>query len=577
MRALVWPATRRAGLGLLAAGVLAVMPAGAAAEGAVICVPVDIAGAGCTEIEPGTVQAAVDRAQALAGADTVRIASGTYGKVRQFDFIPSPAFRTTIRGAGQGETILTGATGGDPIAEFNGAVTLADVTIRDTSTTRATARFTGAEVRTERVTIENAAAANNQTMVSAELVDTTITHGGTGYALQLIQAAVLRTSITSTSAGVSYPVWLEQSRIVNSSIRKTAAAPYPDSGGITAYGPANMVAGTTVSVVGPTAVALDAATAGSNTAVTVLDSSFGQFTPGATAPAMRARSSLAGQGATITASGIAARGFAGLACAGTGVAGASAATNVSYAVAPSTAVSGCAGSLAGASAGGSAITLADPGFIDAAAGNFRTAQASPVVDAGSAAAPPPGLPDVDLYGNPRRSDGNGDGVSQLDIGASEWTPAPVVPGPADPGAGGGTPPGPPVSILPVPTVTFTALRRQGSVTRVSTKGKAAFKLLAKKPKKLKRGTALITTTVSLAGVRFTATLERRRPKQGKRKAKYVAVKGTETIAVAKRILRLQPTGRWRGKPLKTGRYRLKLTSPSGFTRRTTFSVVPRKR
>src|SRR5690606_22852055 len=133
------------------------------------------------------------------------------------------------------------------------------------------------------------------------------------------------------------------------------------------------------------ASAIGAGTSGTNTSVTVVDSSFVNLTPGGTAPAMRATSYQNGRTATINASGIAARGFAGLACAETGVAGAAAQVSVSHAVAPSTSVAICAGTLGGAVAGSSSVTLADPGFIDAAAGNFRTAQSSPVVDAGSAA------------------------------------------------------------------------------------------------------------------------------------------------------------------------------------------------
>lgn len=67
---------------------------------------------------------------------------------------------------------------------------------------------------------------------------------------------------------------------------------------------------------------------------------------------------------------------------------------------------------------------AAPGFVDAAAGDFRLRFDPALVDAGDPAA---GGPTVDFGGDPRVVDGNGDGTAVRDIGAFEYQHrAPVV-------------------------------------------------------------------------------------------------------------------------------------------------------
>lgn len=65
---------------------------------------------------------------------------------------------------------------------------------------------------------------------------------------------------------------------------------------------------------------------------------------------------------------------------------------------------------------GAGNTAAAPEFADAAAKDFRPAPGSPLVDAGSPAA---GQPALDVVGNPRVADGNGDITARRDIGAYE--------------------------------------------------------------------------------------------------------------------------------------------------------------
>ncbi|MBN1638072.1 MAG: T9SS type A sorting domain-containing protein [Ignavibacteriales bacterium] len=67
----------------------------------------------------------------------------------------------------------------------------------------------------------------------------------------------------------------------------------------------------------------------------------------------------------------------------------------------------------------------EPMFADTAAGDFRLKENSPCIDAGDPDTSGLHLPIHDLFGNLRLQDGNGDGISIVDIGAHEFA-APSV-------------------------------------------------------------------------------------------------------------------------------------------------------
>ncbi len=81
----------------------------------------------------------------------------------------------------------------------------------------------------------------------------------------------------------------------------------------------------------------------------------------------------------------------------------------------------------------------DPGFSNAASGDYSLSATSPLIDIGDPAALGVGESATDLAGNARIADGNDDGTSRRDIGAFE-RPAPVVMPPPPPPDVDTTPP-----------------------------------------------------------------------------------------------------------------------------------------
>jgi len=62
----------------------------------------------------------------------------------------------------------------------------------------------------------------------------------------------------------------------------------------------------------------------------------------------------------------------------------------------------------------------DPMFVDPAAGDYHLQPGSPCIDAGTNE----DAPSIDLEGNPRLIDGDGDGIAVVDMGAYEYVPPP---------------------------------------------------------------------------------------------------------------------------------------------------------
>ncbi len=90
-------------------------------------------------------------------------------------------------------------------------------------------------------------------------------------------------------------------------------------------------------------------------------------------------------------------------------------------------------------------TVADPGFIDPAAGNYALRSDSPLVDAGNPAGPAPGDPLIDLAGQPRYTPHLAGGAPRSDLGAFETAPPAPAPSPAPT-----PPPLPPATPAPAP-------------------------------------------------------------------------------------------------------------------------------
>jgi len=66
---------------------------------------------------------------------------------------------------------------------------------------------------------------------------------------------------------------------------------------------------------------------------------------------------------------------------------------------------------------GTGDLFVDPVLADPAGGDYHLTETSPLIDQGSLVAA--GLPEEDFYGEPRRTDGDGDGTPAYDIGADE--------------------------------------------------------------------------------------------------------------------------------------------------------------
>ncbi|MBS1879680.1 MAG: hypothetical protein JST31_09220 [Actinobacteria bacterium] len=128
--------------------------------------------------------------------------------------------------------------------------------------------------------------------------------------------------------------------------------------------------------------------------------------------------------------------------------------------------------LDGAGATGTSIYLPSnvsnlaPNFVDPAAGDFRLAAGSPLLDVGDPAAPAADA--VDLAGNSRAIAAVCGGAPRRDIGAYEHVPTCLPPGEGGSGAGAGTPGG--ELSRPQPQLPNTTIRLKGK-PRVATAGR----------------------------------------------------------------------------------------------------------
>ncbi|MFA4930162.1 MAG: hypothetical protein WC558_16730, partial [Patulibacter sp.] len=217
-------------------------------------------------------------------------------------------------------------------------------------------------------------------------------------------------------------------------------------------------------------------------------------------------------------------------------------------------------------------TSFDPDFVDAGAGDYRLTADSPLIDRGTAPAPPGLGPDRD--GNERVVDGNGDGIARLDLGAYERAAPPVVPDPplvGDPGPPVIGNPGPP-AVPPGPPVVVVPAAGFGRATKVR------VALRTKRPAPLNRLVLSIANDNAFAiGTGVTVTLKR----AGRRKA--VRVPAIRTTVGARRTgavrLRLTAANRraLRGAKRITVRVVVRASAPDGGRRTVTKTLAARLR
>ena len=163
-------------------------------------------------------------------------------------------------------------------------------------------------------------------------------------------------------------------------------------------------------------------------------------------------------------------------------------------------------------------TAADPGFVDEAGGDVHLAAGSAMIDAGNSGTPLAHAGGEDLDGEPRVSDGDGDGVARRDIGADELTlpdsgdgdgdgdggagagdgdPAPLPPPPLTPPAVTGPPP---VVAPPPDTRAGAALRIRRALLR-----RGVLRLLVTLDRRA-TGTVRVTLRARRRTVRFRARI-----------------------------------------------------------------------
>lgn len=182
------------------------------------------------------------------------------------------------------------------------------------------------------------------------------------------------------------------------------------------------------------------------------------------------------------------------------------------------------------------LWIVDPRFVDFAGGDYKLAENSPLVDAGTdGSSLAPGA--LDVAGLTRLTDGNGDGVAKLDIGANEYQPpVPVTPDPGAGSGGGGGAVTPPVA-----------------AAKITAKPKKAFKIGKSGFAPAKKGAASFTAKfIDAAKAKFTL-------QSIGRNKKLKSLKGSQKLAVKSGSNKIGFGGKWNKKQLAAGKYRVKIT------------------
>jgi hypothetical protein len=186
----------------------------------------------------------------------------------------------------------------------------------------------------------------------------------------------------------------------------------------------------------------------------------------------------------------------------------------------------------------------DPGFANAAAGDYSLAPGSPLINAGDPAGIAAGDSLTDLVGSPRIAGG------RLDVGAFEFQPPPPV-----------------TKDTTAPTFSGVSL-----TNKVFTVGKGATPVSAKKKRRVKVGTSFRFTLSEAATVKLVIAQKlpgRRagkvcrktsRKNRGRKRCTRFVKKGTLTRAGAAGANSVKFTGRIGRRALKPGSYRVSITA-----------------
>ena len=427
---------------------------------------------------------AVDAADASAGDDRIEIGPGSYPFPGTAASSSTAGEGLEVVGAGRGATVFEGSgAGGQRVLNTNNADTLvSDFSIALQAVNGTGGINLGAGGRIERVDITGNAGQSSTGLYLRDGADaqdvrvlTPTTPVPTNYGIVVLTNGVGPSELTNVEASARYaltvregsPVTLRRARIegrtyglhvdggvtVDADGLLVSIAPDSSGYGVSAYSPGGAVADTVINLRHTTIVGSGS---GDQFAYDLVQQEDGRQS-------------------RIVARNVAVFGIpkdVRMATGGTGTA----ALDLAYSTArrgPAS-TTGPVGSYTVIDGPGLIPSPADPGFVDAGGGDFALESTSPYVDAGEPGGLLAGQSPVDLLGNPRLNDGNGDGTVRRDVGAFEYQrPAP----PASPPPGTTTQP-PPVNGLPPvivadPIGTLLGLRLPASL-RLDRRGRLAL-------------------------------------------------------------------------------------------------------